>query len=286
MISRNLQAATILRMTAANGGELGRSILSQENKDFIDNLIAKVNNVVQKYEKTANNIFNTIKNNFAAAGIIGDQQLANCFRCTDTGSVNTNRIEQQTYIPSFEIKDFNIANQVRNSLKDDVKNLLSVNTNTVKIYEASLSELSSDFAEASRLGFVYQPAMIKSNITTMEDPTNFLKIDANGNKDDGVYAATFAVRSKKENINLITSLSSPVNIPTTTVIYQPTQNIQPQDTNTLPPNPDDLPQTLPSNFCGQTYDTIDCNKPCPSGMDIECNIGTCFSTTTCALFMP
>ena len=288
MISRNLQAATILRMTAANGGELGRSIITDENKDFIDNLIAKVNSVVQKYEKTANNIFNTVKNNFATAGIIGDQQLANCFRCTDTGSVNTNRIEQQTYIPSFEIKDFNIANQVRNNLKDDVKNLLSVNTNTVKIYEASLSELSSDFATASRLGFVYQPAMIKSNITTMEDPTNFLKIDANGKNDDGVYASTFALRSKQENINLITSLSPSINVPTTTIIYQPTTvnpNI-PIDTNTLPPNPDDSPQTLPSNFCGQTYNTIDCNRPCPSGMDIECNIGTCFSTTKCILIMP
>jgi hypothetical protein len=121
----------------------------------------------------------------------------------------------------------------------------------------------------------------------MEDPTNFLKIDANGKNDDGVYASTFALRSKQENINLITSLSQSINVPTTTVIYQPTTvntNI-PIDTNTLPPNPDDLPQPV-SNFCGQTYNTIDCNRPCPSGMDFQCNIDTCFSTTKCTLIIP
>ena len=292
LISRNLQSATILRMTAANGGELGRSILSDNNKYFIDSLIAKVNDVVQKYEKVANNIFNTIKDEYSTTSNIGDQQLANCFRCPDTGSVNTNRIEQQTYIPSFQISDLNRANQIRNMLKNDVKNLLPVNSNTVQIYQASLNELSNDFLNAANLGFTYQPAMIKNTITTMQDTTNFLKVDANGNKDNGVYASTIASKLKQQNIDKITSLLS-VN----TTVSPPTQplttQIQPQvtqttlnytlpiDNSTLPPNPDNLSSSF--NFCGQTYETIDCNRPCVSGMDFECVTDTCFYTTKCPM---
>lgn len=292
LISRNLQSATILRMTAANGGELGRSILSDNNKNFIDSLIAKVNDVVQKYEKVANNIFNTIKDEYSTTSNIGDQQLANCFRCPDTGSVNTNRIEQQTYIPSFQISDLNRANQIRNMLKNDVKNLLPVNSNTVQIYQASLNELSNDFLNAANLGFTYQPAMIKNTITTMQDATNFLKVDASGNKDNGVYASTIASKLKQQNIDKITSLLS-VN----TTVSPPTQplttQIQPQvtqttlnytlpiDNSTLPPNPDNLSSSF--NFCGQTYETIDCNRPCVSGMDFECVTDTCFYTTKCPM---
>lgn len=292
-ISRNLQAATILRMTAANGGELGRSILSSENEKFINDLINKVNNVVQKYEKTANNIFNMIKNEYSASDVIGDQQLAYCFRCPDTGSVNTNRIEQQTYIPSFQIKDFNRANQIKNMLKDDVKNLISIDNN-VQIYKTSLNELTSDFIIAKNLGFVYQPAMIKSDITTMNDITNFLKIDSNGDKDDGVYASTFATKLKQKNIDKISSLlyinttqsQPPQSQPTQS---QPTQilpttnnfNTLPLDDNTLPPNPDDFTSFF--NFCGQTYENINCMRPCVSGMDFECGMDTCFYTTKCSI---
>jgi len=312
LISRNLQSATILRMTAANGGELGRSILSEQNTNFINDLIAKVNDVVQKYEKVANNIFNTIKDENSIASNIGAQQLANCFRCPDTGSVNTNRIEQQTYIPSFQINNVNRANQIRNMLKEDVKNLIPVNSNTVQIYQASLNEVSNDFFNAANLGFVYQPAMIKNTITTMEDPTNFLKVDANGNKDDGVYASTIASKLKQQNIDTISSIFNFTQTPPTTLpiptalptalptsLPQPTAlpplptqtNIYPSLNNptlpldnnnsTLPPNPDDLSSSF--NFCGQTYETVDCNRPCVSGMDFECVTDTCFYTTKCSM---
>lgn len=66
--------------------------------------------------------------------------------------------------------------------------------------------------------------------------------------------------------------------------FQPTndKNISsspiPSD-NTLPPNPDD--STSVYNFCDQTYETINCGLSCQSGMDYECEIGTCFYTNLC-----
>lgn len=280
LISRNLQAATILRMTAANGGELGKSILNNERKEFINNLINKVNIVVQKYEKEANNIFNMIKNDYSSTDIIGDQRLENCFRCPETGSVNNNRIEQQTYIPSFEIKDFNRANQIRDMLKNNVKNLIPLNSNVVQIYKASLLELSNDFKKAEEMGFIYQPGIIKTNITTMNDATNFLKLDKNGNKDNGVYASNLALKTKLQNINNITNLFNSKNIPTS---FQTTNdpNITPDPNtlppDTLPPNPDNFSRSPNMNFCGKTYLTVDCNRPCQTGLDIDCGEDTCFN---------
>ena len=288
-ISRNLQSATILRMTAANGGELGKSIISSENKKFISELITKVNNVVQKYEKSANNIFNSIKNDYATSGNIGNQILANCFRCSDTGSVNTNRIEQQTYIPSFEIKNLIQANEIKNSLDSNVKNLIPENSNKVQIYKASLIELIDDFMKAAEIGFTYQPAMLKNNITTMQDITNFKKIDSNGDKDNGVYASNIATQLKIKNIEKITSIfntNNPTIQPTILPTTQTNPNVIPTsmtqiDSDTIPPNPDDSVSMY--NFCGQTYETINCNIPCNSGMDYECGNGKCFHTNLCTI---
>ena len=287
-ISKNLQAATILRMTAANGGELGKSILTNDEKEFIQQLINKVNNVVEKYEQSANDIFNMIKNNFKRADKIGNQQLANCFRCSETGSVNTKRIEQKTYIPSFEIPDDNLANNIRNNLKNNVKNLIPNNSRTVQIYVSALNEMQNDFKNAETKGFIYQPAMIKSTILTMNDVSQFLKIDQNGNPDNGVYASKIAKVNKLKNIeNIITNslglTTSP--LPSYSSTVQPSTEINlPTSSpgNTIPPNPDDYPSDQLSNFCGKSYETVNCNAPCPSGMDYECNEidVTCFHVVT------
>jgi hypothetical protein len=209
LISRNLQSATILKMTAANGGELGISILDNDDKNYITTLINNVNIIVQKYEVNANNIFNKIKTQYQIPSMLGQQKLATCFRCSDTGSVNPQRIEQQTYIPSFTIDDYNMANQIRNNLPNNVKNLIPVNSQSVQIYYAALNELQDEFVNAEARGFVYQPAMLKTTITTMNDPTNFLKVDENGKQDDGVYASTIASVVKSQNINKITNLFTP-----------------------------------------------------------------------------
>ena len=280
-ISKNLQAATILRMTAANGGELGKSIINKENKKFIERLINNVNNVVEKYENTANRIFNKIKNDYKTEDKLGEQQLANCFRCSDTGSVNTNRIEQRTYIPSFEIPNQNLANQLRNDLNNDVINLIPYNSNSVQIYMGALKELSNQFQEAKLRGIIYQPAMIKKTITTMQDATNFLKVDFYGKKDKGVYASNIALRLKNENIIQITNSLPQNNSPTTpspSYQYTTINNVPSSESSTLPPNPDD---SQSHNFCGQTYETIDCNKPCYMGLDLECDeTETCYLITT------
>ena len=286
-ISKNLQAATILRMTAANGGELGKSIINRDNKKFIEILINNVNNVVEKYENTANRIFNKIKNDYKTEDKIDEQQLANCFRCSDTGSVNTNRIEQRTYIPSFEIPNENLVNQLRNELNSDVINLIPYNSKSVQIYMGALKELSNQFKEAKSRGIIYQPAMIKKTITTMQDATNFLKVDGYGKKDRGVYASNIALRLKNENIIQITNSLSQNNLPTTsspTYQYTTINNIPSSESSTLPPNPDD---SQSHNFCGQTYETIDCNKPCYMGLDLECDeLETCYFMTTNKCFIP
>ena len=236
MISRNMQAATILRMTAANGGELGQSILSAEDKEYIANLIAKVNNVVAKYETTANSIFNKIKNQFSTSDILGEQQLAKCFRCSDTGSVNTNRIEQQTYIPSFKIPSPNVANKIRSSIKN--KNVLI--DNTVQIYMASLREVQSDFEIAKSRGFSYQPAMIKNSTSTMKDVTKFRKINLNGKQDNGKFASELALLTKSNNIRNINTNNIGRRLAEIGTSPNPEAEVpNPDDEVPLPPNPDD-----------------------------------------------
>ena len=137
-----------------------------------------------------------------------------------------------------------------------------------------------DFQKVPDLGIVYQPAMLKTNIVTMPDITNFVKVDATGNSDNGEYAATNALKIKKENIEKINNLNNqlfttlPIIYTTKSVFTNTNTNIL---RNTLPPNPDDSKQPI-SYFCGLTYTTINCNKPCPSGLDIECGTETCFYT--------
>ena len=77
-------------------------------------MITKVDNVIIKYETAANNIFNSIKNKYQNTAKIGTQQLETCFRCPETGSVNKNRLEQNTYIPSFKILNINDAINIKN----------------------------------------------------------------------------------------------------------------------------------------------------------------------------
>lgn len=264
-------------MTASNGGELGKSLLSKSDTEYIISLDRIVDDVVARYEQKANEIFNKIKNMFKTNVDLGMQKLANCFRCSNTGSVNTNRLEQRTYIPSFEIPDLSLANEFRNKLNKNVFHLIPLNSNNVQIYVGALIELLDKLEEANSRGFLYLPAMIKSNLTTMNDVTKFRKIDKDGKNDKGIFTSTLALQMKFENILKITSLlqtENTTNYPSTSATLSPTT--YPQET-TLAPNPDDLQNF---NFCGQTYETIDCNKPCKMGLNLECNeTETCFLIT-------
>jgi LysM repeat protein len=274
LISRNLQSASILRMTAANGGELGNSILNDDDKKYINTLISNVNKIVQKYEVAANNVFNKIKNQYQIPASLGQQKLATCFRCADTGSVNPERIEQQTYIPSFTIDNVDTANQIRSNLPNNVKNLIPVNSQNVQIYNAALNEVKDEFVNAAVKGFVYQPAMLKTTITTMNDPTNFRKVDETGKKDDGVYASNIASTVKSQNINKITNLFSLKYNPTPSITSLPTTtrtltDIDITDSETLPQNPDDENQV---EICDLDESIINCSKPCTSSQSIKCTV--------------
>jgi hypothetical protein len=137
-----------------------------------------------------------------------------------------------------------------------------------------------DFQQVSKLGIVYQPAMVKSSITTMPDITNFIKVDGNENIDDGEYAAINAIKIKKANIEKITNLNNQLftTLPNTYTTQSVFTNINTAPLqNTLSPNPDDSIQSN-SYFCGVTYETINCGKPCPSGLDTDCGTETCFNT--------
>ena len=285
-ISRNLQSSIILRMTVTNGGELGKSLLKKIDKQYITNLLNNIDNVIEKYELTANKIFNKVKNLFRTTENLGVQKLADCFRCSNTGSVNSNRIEQRTYIPSFEIPNDTVAMDTRNKLDDEIKYLIPENTNTVQIYHGALKELYNKLLDANIRGYLYQPGMIKTNITTMYDVTNFLKVNIiDGTKDKGIYAATAASKLKIDNLRIITDKLPTIEPSTTSSVPTLTGSISTSPiTNTLAPNPDDN-----IKYCGQTYENIDCNKQCNMGLDFECaDTEICFLITTniCGFVVP
>jgi hypothetical protein len=204
-----------------------------------------------------------------------------------------------------------MANQIRNNLPNNVKNSIPVNSQSVQIYNAALNELQDEFVNAEARGFVYQPAMLKTTITTMNDPTNFLKVDENGKQDDGVYASTIASVVKSQNINKITNLftpkyapppspnpitvtssrpsqitSSKSSLPSSSLTSLPTlpsttrssttrtlTEIQMSLTDTLPPNPDDQQnKDMPTDICDLDENIINCSKPCTSQQSIKCTI--------------
>jgi hypothetical protein len=63
---------------------------------------------------------------------------------------------------------------------------------TLQIYNAVLNDMNSDFVEAGKLNIHYLGAMWKDTLTTKKDATNFIKKNAAGTNDKGLYAATQA----------------------------------------------------------------------------------------------
>jgi hypothetical protein len=194
-ISRNLQAAAIIRMTVGNRGELGRNVLSIETHDYRKKLGAKASATVSGYERTANAIINGMQGRaeYKNTGQVGAQTLANGFRVVEVGAISSERHRTATYIPSFQLPEAKAA-EVRAALAPEFKGLIS-SSNVVQIYVAALNDLKADFAAAAAKGLTYQPAMIKSTVGTMADITQFRKVNANGKPDGGRYAATTAYRA-------------------------------------------------------------------------------------------
>jgi hypothetical protein len=201
-ISRNLQASAIISMIPANQGELGQALLKQQKPAvaaFAANLRNKAKNLVQKYEGVTNKIIAQIGDkamkDTATEGTNGVQKLATCFRCAEVGSVTTTRLTTNTYVPSFQLP----ANQVAAAkalVPAKYDGLISA-SGIVQIYQATLDDLAGEFAKAATMGLLYQPAIIKTSTTTMADQTQFKKVNAAGQRDNGVYAATQAQAVKK-----------------------------------------------------------------------------------------
>jgi hypothetical protein len=197
-ISRNLQASAVNKMVTGNRGELGKAALPQATKNEINRLSKLENKIYKRYESYANNLIKQLENEAGMQETNGQvtaggttQQLANCFRCTTGGSTKAKRQETNTYIPSYKLPQALIA-EAKNKIRQEYRDLVT-DDGTVQIYVAAMNKLMPEFLKAAEdYGILYQPAMRKNTFTTMADATQFKKRNANGNNDNGKYAATQA----------------------------------------------------------------------------------------------
>jgi len=193
LISKNLQASAVNKMVTGNRGELGKAILTREQGRMLSYLQKQEDRVYKTYEALANNIIKRLGSRMAGTGKVEVQQLAKCFRCGEVGSTNTQRLQTNTYIPSFQMSSGLVASARRLVPAKYAK--LITESGQVQIYAASMTDLMPLFYDARAMGINYQDAVVKSTVSTMADATSFKKRNANGAKDGGVYAATEAKKT-------------------------------------------------------------------------------------------
>jgi len=217
-ISRNLQASAIISMTPGNRGELGKSILTQAQKQALQQLDNKQRNLVKAYEGVVNNIIGRLGNNAQAQtlglkntgtvpGNNGVQKLTTTFRALETGSLDAGRQTTNTYVPSFKLPA-ELVNQAKAIAPAQYRNNLIQPDGTVQLYEAVLNDMKKDFAKLAtdhQLG--YQTAIIKTTTATMPDATQFRKRNAQGQNDGGKYAATQAQAVKAAALEALKATS-------------------------------------------------------------------------------
>jgi hypothetical protein len=220
-ISRNLQASAIISMIPANQGELGQALLKKQNPALAQkaaNVRNTVQNLVKAYEGLVNKIIaqigDKVMKNTATEGANGEQRLANCFRCAEVGAVTTTRQTTNTYIPSFQLPANQVAAAKALITNNKYEGLIS-ETGVVQIYRAVLDDMSAEFANLKNRGLAYQPAIIKTSTATMNDATQFRKVDpANNNqRDNGVSAATKAQATKQAAANAVSQDINVANTP-------------------------------------------------------------------------
>jgi len=198
-ISKNLQASIINKMIVGNRGELGKARLPNTMKNKLNELQKLENKVYKAYESLANKIINRLGNQMQNTGTVtavtGAQALATCFRCQEVGSTNAKRLQTNTYIPSFTLPQALIA-EAKKYVPGQYSDLIN-EKGQVQIYSVALSALMAEFAKAKTLGIVYQTGVTKTDqdnvFNTKQDSTQFKKRTADGEKDDGRYAATKAL---------------------------------------------------------------------------------------------
>jgi len=204
-ISQNMQAACVLKMIPGNRGELGKQALRADNRagfNFQRGLDRKAKKLVRQYEKLANSLINLIGGKMKETEVVAparnfmgenkEQILETCFRCAIVGSTVFKRHETKTYIPSFQIPG-NLLPAVQILVSDEYKGLIDEN-GKVQIYMTAMTDLEPEFVKAEAFNITYQPAKIKTTLSTMADTTKFKKRDADGAEDNGLYAAREAYK--------------------------------------------------------------------------------------------
>lgn len=204
-ISQNLMAACILKMTSGNRGELGKALLAQTPAaaNFQKKMDKAVDQTIKSYEALANNIIGLIGSQMQTNASTGLRKVTSCFRCAEVGSASTVRQTTTTYIPSFKVNSALLpALTTLTGQNEQFKNLIK--DGMVQIYVTALNDMTAQnglFIQAEQYGLRYQPPAYKPSIATMSDVTQFRKLDANGNPDNGLYAARMAQKNKTSSIS-------------------------------------------------------------------------------------
>lgn len=199
-ISQNLQAAALLKMTSGNRGELGKALLQQNRtrSDFQKRLDNAVKQAIKNYEKVANAIILKIGDQMKTKAITGIPGDKNCFRCQEVGSASETRLQTTTYIPSFQVPP-NLIAVATAAITDNKYSCLVPPTGLVQIYPCILKDFTAPnglFIQAEAYDLRYQPPAIKNTLATMADDRQFTKTNAQGQADNGLYAATLAEPKK------------------------------------------------------------------------------------------
>lgn len=211
-ISKNLQASAILKMTVGNRGELGKKYMRSTKKlqtaqNYAKKLDKKARELIKVYEGITNQIiaavgteiFNNDTWQVEQPYGSGTQKTKSCFLCGFVGSTTEHRKKTNTYIPSFIIPAASFE-KAKQYIAPVYSNLIKVsgdqNRRNAKgilgIYSAVLEDMNEEFTKIGKepYNYKYLPAVLKETRSTMSDKTNFKKIDQDGKKDGGLYAAT------------------------------------------------------------------------------------------------
>ena len=229
-ISRNMQASCILKMVSGNRGELGKRKLAKDNRaarNFQRRIAKKVHHLIRHYEGITNTIISAVGDismrntdsfistdtsqftTILRGGQNTTQKTTTCFRCAEVGAVNSRRKQTNTYVPSFRIPA-GLDNTSKLYIAPIFLPLLEAQadgSSLLLIYETVLNDMREQFIKAGTLGLGYMPPVIKPGTSgaTMPDATNFIKVDAAGQPDNGYYAATQAQQYINQEIVTNTS---------------------------------------------------------------------------------
>lgn len=216
-ISQNLQASAILKMTVGDRGELGKGLFNKNTKgaNLAKILDKKARELIVVYESITNQIIAAIGKNMSTNDTVyGTQKTDIGFRCAETGAVNAERLTTNTYVPSFVIPA-NLLPTAQLYVAPIYKALITPypqGGGVLQIYNAVLNDLNAEFIEVGKYNVHYLGAMLKDTLTTKADVTKFIKKDAAGKNDGGLYAATEAQKAITANLKNVKSHMVPAGL--------------------------------------------------------------------------